>query len=304
MSPAPLVSVCVPTCNGAAYLAEALASVEAQDYESVEVIISDDASTDGTIAIAEAFAARTRFPCRILRHTPDTLAGNWNFAAAEARGEFVKYLFQDDLLYPSHLRRLVGAAEPEPATVLVFSMRDILFDEGTAETLIARRMRAACADLHRGFSRLRAVQPGRELLADPRLLAGGWNKIGEPSCTLIRRNALREVGGFDPSFRQLIDLDLYLRLMATGSVAFVDERLSAFRVHDRQLSVVQTQAGISAREEPLFARKLLASPLRAGFAPPTLRQLDWSAAGHAGRVPGPWRRLRLAIKGWFRADAG
>jgi glycosyltransferase involved in cell wall biosynthesis len=300
----PLVSICVPTFNGEAYLTEALASIEAQDYPSAEVIISDDGSLDRTWAIAEDFAARTRFPCRIFRHQPDTLAGNWNFAAQAARGEYLKFLFQDDVLYPRHLSRLVSAAESAPMVSLVFGRRDILFMQDAACSEVALRMKTDCAELHRGFSQLRVIQPGHELLADPRLLAAGWNKIGEPSSVLIRRNVFLSTGGFDPELRQLIDLDLYFRLMAEGQVAFVDESLSAFRVHDRQLSVVQSKSGLSEREEVMFARKMMASDIRQFFAGSTLQQLAWSAAGKPGRAPGGFRGKRLALKAWLKRSLG
>jgi glycosyltransferase involved in cell wall biosynthesis len=300
----PLVSVCVPTFNGEAYLAEALASIEAQDYPSAEVIISDDGSHDRTLAIAEDFASRTRFPCRVFRHRPDTLAGNWNFAASAAQGEYLKYLFQDDVLYPRHLSQLVASAESAPAVSLVFARRDVLFMEEFARSEVALRMKVDCAELHRGFTRLRALQDGRELLADPRLLAAGWNKVGEPSSVLVRRAVFLSIGGFDSEFRQLVDVDLYFRLMAEGKVAFVDESLSAFRVHDRQLSVVQSKSGLSEREEAMFARKMMASDLRQFFAGSTLQQLAWSAAGKLGRAPGGFRGKRLALKAWLKRSLG
>lgn len=300
----PLVSICVPTFNGEAYLAEALASIEAQVYPSVEVIVSDDGSSDRTLELAEDFSGRTRLPCRILRHQRDTLAGNWNFAAQAARGEYLKFLFQDDVLYPRHLSTLVASAEAEPTVTLVFARRDILFMADAARSEVALRMKADCAELHRGFTHLRAIQPGHELLADPRLLAAGWNKIGEPSSVLVRRSAFLSIGGFDPEFRQLIDLDLYFRLMSKGAVGFVDESLSAFRVHDAQLSVVQSRSGLGEREEAMFARKMMDSDLRVFFPSSTLDQLAWSAAGRPGRVPGGIRGKRLALKAWLKRRLG
>ena len=296
----PLVSICVPTFNGVAYLAEALASIEAQDYPYAEVIISDDGSQDGTLAVAEEFASRSRFPCRIFRHPPDTMAGNWNHAAAHAQGKYIKYVFQDDIIYPRHISLLVAAAEEDPDVTLAFAKRDILFSEAEAKTEIAFRMKSDLVDIHLGFTELRPLQDGRRLLADPRLLQGGWNKIGEPSFVLIPRAAFLSVGGFDPSLRQLVDIDLYLRLMAAGSVVFVDQPLGAFRVHDRQLSITQAISGYSSAELPHFARKLMRSELRDRFHLSTLDQLAWSAESNPGSKPRWLKARRLAIKSWFR----
>jgi glycosyltransferase involved in cell wall biosynthesis len=302
--PPPLVSVCVPTFNGASYLAEALASIEAQDYPNIEIIVSDDGSADDTFAIAEKFAASSRFPCRIFRHTPDTLAGNWNYAASHASGEFLKYVFQDDIIYPAHIHLLVAAAEADRNVIFAFAKRDILFSEATAKTEVARRMKNGIAELHRGFTRLRPAQVGYDLLADPRLLQGNWNKIGEPTFVLIRRAAFLSIGGFDASFRQLIDLDLYFRLMTKGSVAFVDQSIGGFRVHDRQLSVTQAISGLSGRELADFARKMVRDDMRCHFHRLAIRQLEWTAEGNTGSKPGWLRSKRLAIKAWLRRLLG
>ena len=70
-------------------------------------------------------------------------------------------------------------------------------------------------------------QPGCELLEDPNLLRGSINKIGEPTNTFILRKTL-ESGGFDPQFSQLLDLDLWFRLMTLGNVVYINEKLSSF----------------------------------------------------------------------------
>jgi hypothetical protein len=64
----------------------------------------------------------------------------------------------------------------------------------------------SCASLHTGWSDLQPVQEGLKLLADPVLVDGEWNKVGEPSTVLIKKQCLIDVGGFDPSLCQLIDL--------------------------------------------------------------------------------------------------
>jgi hypothetical protein len=84
---------------------------------------------------------------------------------------------------------------------------------------------------HKGWSDLQPIQEGVKLLADPALVDGMWNKIGEPATVLIKKQCLIDIGGFDPSLCQLIDLDMWYRLMAVSKVGFVDEVLSSFRIH-------------------------------------------------------------------------
>jgi glycosyltransferase involved in cell wall biosynthesis len=104
----PLVSVVLPAHDAAATLAEAVASVRAQEVASVEILVVDDGSSDDTPAIARALGARAL-------HTPHLgPAGARNAALAEARGGLVAFLDADDLWPPGSLRRLIDALAAAP----------------------------------------------------------------------------------------------------------------------------------------------------------------------------------------------
>ena len=143
---------------------------------------------------------------------------------------------------------------------LVFSPREIVFGGVKDEESPAWKIAQSCAVLHAGWSDLHEIQNGTALLADPCLLHGVWNKIGEPSIVLLRRQALVDVGGFDPNLCRLIDLDMWYRLMTAGKVGFVDETLSSFRIHDKQLSVDNAHSGKASNDNIPFARKVVHSP--------------------------------------------
>ena len=64
----PLVSICIPTYNGSAYIAEAMQSAIVQSYPHLEIVVSDDASTDATLAIIDTFRAKTSIPIHIHPH--------------------------------------------------------------------------------------------------------------------------------------------------------------------------------------------------------------------------------------------
>src|SRR5262245_22399918 len=117
------VSFCIPVWNGAAFLPEALASALGQTLREFELLVVDDASDDASAAIAAA-AGDPRI--RLLRNERRLgIPGCWNRCLAEARGEYVKFLFQDDLLTPGALATLVNALEREPTAVLAFGRREI-----------------------------------------------------------------------------------------------------------------------------------------------------------------------------------
>src|SRR2546423_8587516 len=90
----PLVSVCIPTFNGARWIKESLNSALAQSYRPLEIIIIDDASTDETVKVLRSFKDdRIRL---FVNEQRLGLACNWNRCVELARGEFIKFLFQDD----------------------------------------------------------------------------------------------------------------------------------------------------------------------------------------------------------------
>lgn len=254
----PLVSICIPTYNGEAFIAETIASALAQTYPAIEIIISDDASSDRTLAIAEEKLNGSRVPVRILRHDRLGLVGNWQHCIANARGTYIKFLFQDDCLEPDCVAELVAVAKLDPAIGLVFSPRKIEC-RGTDSPALAAARRDA-ADVHTGWSRLAKIQPGAALLQDPKLLDQPINKVGEPTTVLLAKAAIEEVGGFDPDLRQLVDVEMWLRLMTRYKVGFANRVLSTFRLHEKQATQSNLRAGLIAEDWKRFYTKLATDP--------------------------------------------
>ncbi len=119
----PVVSVLIPVYNGARYLAATIESVLSQTFGDFELVISDDASSDDSLAIIRSFNDPR---IRLVTNTRNLgFGGNWNRVLGEARGEFIKLLPQDDLLHPECLARQLDALRGRPATqvALVFSAR-------------------------------------------------------------------------------------------------------------------------------------------------------------------------------------
>ena len=107
MAAAPLVSVIVPTHDHEQFVGETLDSVFAQTYPNLQVIVSDDASGDGTVA-----AVRERFGDRVELVTSEVntgISGNFNRALGVVRGEYVAWLDGDDLMRPNRIERQLAA---------------------------------------------------------------------------------------------------------------------------------------------------------------------------------------------------
>jgi glycosyltransferase involved in cell wall biosynthesis len=210
----PAVSVCVPVHNGARFIGEALASVLRQDFDDFEVVVVDNASTDGTPEAVEAFADPR---IRLFRNDANIGAeANWNRAAGLARGEFVKLLCADDFLTSHCLASQVEAMESHPEVSLVAGRRDVVDESG--RVLISGR----------GLGRPWGVVDGpRAIRASVR---AGTNIFGEPACVLMRRAQMDECGTFSARYPYVIDLDYWCRLLRLGSLYAQPIVVAGFRV--------------------------------------------------------------------------
>jgi predicted O-linked N-acetylglucosamine transferase (SPINDLY family)/glycosyltransferase involved in cell wall biosynthesis len=255
----PLVSICIPTYNGAAFIGEAIQSALAQTYPNIEVIISDDGSTDETIAIAQSFTSQTSADFRIILHRNYGLSQNWNFCISQAKGKYIKFLFQDDLLAPECIEKMVAVAQKNPGIGMIFSPRGITIDAAESNPIL-RKASQSIKDLHKGWSNLKSIQSGQELLADANCLNNPINKIGEPSTVLIAARVFAEIGLFDSGLSQYVDLDMWWRIMGNYHIGFVDEKLSSLRIHPQQQTWKNFAAGENHKDVVRFYKKLLNSP--------------------------------------------
>ncbi len=120
-------SVALGTYNGARFLREQLDSLAAQSRPPDELVICDDASTDGTVEIVTDFAASAPFPVHITINGGN-LGSTQNFgqAIAQCRGDIIALCDQDDVWLPDKLRRLEETFAASPKTGLVFSDAEIV----------------------------------------------------------------------------------------------------------------------------------------------------------------------------------
>ena len=111
---APLISVLLTAYNRERYIAESIESVLAQTNGDFELIVSDDRSSDGTVAIANDYARRDS---RIRVSSNERNLGDYpnrNHVASLARGRFLKYHDSDDIMYRHCLQAMAEPLEAEP----------------------------------------------------------------------------------------------------------------------------------------------------------------------------------------------
>jgi glycosyltransferase involved in cell wall biosynthesis len=254
--PGPQVTIVIPTRNRWELLSRhALPSALGQEHVDVEVVVADDASTDGT---AERLAALRDERVRLGRPESRGQAHARNAGIADARGEWIAFLDDDDVWSPRKLRAQLDTAE---ATGAVWAYAPMLvLDEGL---------------------RVIDVVPAPEPSEVGRLLRMR-NALAAGSSTVIARaDVARDLGGFDTDLNELVDWDFWLRLAGAGPAAAAREPLVGYVRHPRQLRL--TGDGDVQREFRHFAAKH-------GLEGMDLYFSRWVAMGHlrAGR------RLRAA----------
>lgn len=244
----PLVTICIPTYNGENFVKEAIASALWQTYSNIEIILSDDNSSDRTVEIAKSLKQKTSFDFSIVEHSQYGLAHNWNFCISQAKGKYIKFLFQDDVLEPTAIEEMVNLAEQDEQIGLIFSPRTIFSNTGDSNYDSNFLMHHEAKDVHKAWSTLKLIQLGQQLLLDPNILDNPINKIGEPSTVLIRKDVFEKVGLFNSEFCQLVDLEMWLRIMSQYKIGFVDKVLSHFRIHSQQ----QTRRNVALKDAILL----------------------------------------------------
>jgi glycosyltransferase involved in cell wall biosynthesis len=290
--PAPLVSIVIPSANPR-FFAECIDSAIAQTYRPVEIVVCDDCETDaiGALVSARADRADIRYvknPMRLKTRA------NYEQCLALARGEYVKFLNDDDVLEPECVATLVDAFVRVPGLALATSHR-LRIDAHSRPLLDMPATRPAVD---------RDVVIAGVSLANAAIMYG-LNFIGEPSTALVRKRdfALRpDVDGERPfnfngeEVRGAVDFAMWSRLLVQGNAAFFARRLSRFRSHGEQAQaradVVQRSiAGIRALQ-----RHWIDLGLFRRWPPHLLQVRDFEVAAASNGAP--WRLtpvLSLAV---------
>lgn len=127
----PRLTIGMPVYNGENYLPDALDSILAQTFEDFELIISDNASSDGTQRICRAYAARDE-RIRYFRNSENIGgAANFNRVVQLARGEYFRWACHDDVLEPECIQACVEVLDEEPLVVLSYPLTIVIDEHGS-----------------------------------------------------------------------------------------------------------------------------------------------------------------------------
>ncbi len=206
MSAEPLVSVIVPTFNGAKHIGATIDSILAQTYRNLEVLVIDDGSTDDTPEVVRRYGS----PVHYVQQSNAGTAAARNTGVRQSRGEIIALLDHDDLWLPRKLELQVPRFLSAPEVGLVFAgIEFFLHDTGR---VTATYFPAEELDAH-------------DLLA---------HEVLPIQTVMFRRTAFEQVGPFDTALRGTDDWDMSIRMASQFRVIGVPETLARVRLHETQ----------------------------------------------------------------------
>jgi glycosyltransferase involved in cell wall biosynthesis len=225
-----LISICIPVYNGEEYLRECLNSALAQTYPGIEIIIVDDGSTDDSAVILKKYSEKDS-RIKIFRNTVNMgLVQNWNRCIGLASGEWIKFLFQDDIMEENCIERFVDyiSTTGEKIPVLV-SKRKYFSDKPLSERENAY-YKSRSAALDKLSTAKGIISPAAISNAGIKNLA--LNFIGEPTVLMFRKSVTEELGFFNDALDQICDLEFVLRIACMHGLAYIPYELTRFRIHE------------------------------------------------------------------------
>ena len=211
------VSAVIPVRDRADYLPEAVGSLIATGYPSLEIVIVDDGSRDDTLVRARGLADRYPHHIRVLRHADGGNHGpgaSRNLGVRESRGRYVCFLDSDDVVLPNRFAVAVPMLDADPAV------------DGVAEGFLVQDREGGSPREAAGESILSKVAP---------VPGVRWNV----NTILLRRESFLEAGGFSEELRTCEDLVLWAKLLLSSRiVGGGNDPVALYRRHEENTELV------------------------------------------------------------------
>ena len=216
---APLVSVVVASYNHAPFVQDCLRSALSQGIDDLEILVTDDGSTDATAQHVAALGDPRIHLHAFAQNRGACLA--MNDALRRSRGRYIAVLNSDDLFLPGKLRRQIDFLEHNPQVGAVFGWPSFIDEQGQPFHDPAHKDHAV---FH---------QPNRGRHQWLRHFFDQGNALCHPTA-LLRREFYQNVGLYDPRLAQVPDLDQWIRVCMRYDIHVLPEPLTAFRIRSGQ----------------------------------------------------------------------
>lgn len=204
-----LVSIIVVTYNSSMTVIETLDSIKKQEYRNLELIISDDCSQDTTVPDCQKWLNehKERFVNAILVTSPINtgVSANCNRGFRKAKGEWLKCIAGDDLLFPNCIAEFVNTYKGK-AGIVVGRCQKFYVSE-TGEKHYSEQIEPSCEEMER-FDKETVQKHYRRMLI--------FGNYVFASAVFIKRNKWNEVGEFDERYKMLEDYPYWIRCLSLG----------------------------------------------------------------------------------------
>ena len=222
----PHITIAIPTFNRGALLRGCIQSALSQTYDNIEVLVSDNASTDDTEEVLREFADKR---LRVLRQETNIgMHPNWNACLAAASGEYIVFVSDDDRISPWFLERCVSAIGTQSQIPVIVALSDVrIFSTGqTKRARTSRHIKTG-------------IRSGTDVLSEFLM-----NETTIAMCSVVlRTEALRSRGGFPLDLPFTADIAVWAPLLFEDRVGFVNETCATYNLHQNsetaKLSVVE-----------------------------------------------------------------
>lgn len=237
-----LVSVCIPVYNGGAFIRQTILMVLNQNYDNMEVLVSDNASTDNTIEEIKKIQDKR---VRLLQNKTNLgMGGNWNSLLKQAKGDYVIIVCADDFLLPGAIKEKASILDNNPDVNIVSSASFVMNEKGKK---IMKRRPFKVSRKFDGKSMQQELFIKRNLFA-------------EPTNNMLRRSAMLRTGEFDEALWYTIDWDYWIRILNEGNAYYIDKPYSGFRISTSSA----TGSSLGGKEKILKDEQVFLSKYKSG----------------------------------------
>jgi glycosyltransferase involved in cell wall biosynthesis len=218
--PSVKISVCIPTYNGAEFVANAIESILAQTFADFELLVVDDSSSDTTMDIVRSFPDPRMRICRNEKRLG--IPGNWNRCLSLAQGEYICLFHQDDVMLPENLQRKVQVLASDTTIGFVHSAAKMLLED-SAPTVLDNWIEDTDHDFVTD-----GVTYFRKLFFHGNLICA--------SAVVARCQLLLDLGGFDEQLSYTPDYEMWMKAAVEERVGFLHQPLVIYRWHGKNAS--------------------------------------------------------------------
>ena len=233
----PEISVCLTTYNRARFLNQTLDSLLAQTFVDFELIIADDCSTDETESVCIKYVETDRRVRYFRNETNLRMPANLNFAISQAKGKYIANLHDGDIFRADLLEKWKNALERYPSAGFVFNYYEQLDLDGNS-----------VGKIHRLFE--------TELISGRDLVKTIYERLSSPvwGTVMARRAVYEEIGGFDPAYGPIADVDMWIRIAFKYDVACILEPLIGLRAREPECPYNKMRWQFAISQEHMYCR--------------------------------------------------